>query len=44
MTSLNSKQSTIFIEEETSKDTEVGHIQEIVGYIALWGTKITSQE
>jgi hypothetical protein len=40
MTSLNSKQSTIFIEEETSKDTEIDHILEVIGYVAIWGASI----
>jgi hypothetical protein len=39
--SLNNKQAIVFIEEETSKDKEVEHLIEVIGYITLWGDDIT---
>jgi hypothetical protein len=35
--SLNTKQVNLFVEEEKSKDKEVDHTTEVVGYLALWG-------
>lgn len=37
---LNGDNTTFFIEEEVSKDKEVEHTTEVVGYIALWGDSI----
>jgi hypothetical protein len=34
---LNTKQVKLFIEEEKSKDKELDHTTEVVGYLALWG-------
>jgi hypothetical protein len=39
--SLSNKQAVVFIEEETSKDKEVEHLKEVIGYITLWGDSIT---
>jgi hypothetical protein len=39
--SLTGQQAQVFVEEERSKDKEVDHTTEVVGYIALWGDSIT---
>jgi hypothetical protein len=33
---LNKKSVQIFVEEETSQDAEIDHIDEVVGYMVLW--------
>jgi hypothetical protein len=34
---LSTKNVNLFVEEEKSKDKEVDHTTEVVGYLALWG-------
>jgi len=43
-TDLSSNSATLMIEEEKSKDKEMKHTTETIGYVALWGDAILIEE